>query len=138
MTSLTITRRFAADRARIWRAWTDAVELAAWMWPPSFGTDCAVELREGGGFRLASDSASMAVSGEYLEILPLQRLVFTWRWDGEDDATLVTVTFHDPQDGDAGTEVRIHHERFADPSDCAAHEQGWNDCLDRLPVHLAA
>jgi uncharacterized protein YndB with AHSA1/START domain len=133
MTSLLITRTLAASSERLWRAWTDPVELAAWMWPPSFGTECLVQLEVGGNFRIASESAGMAVSGEYLEVEEPHRLVFTWRWDGEDAETLVTVTF-----APAGSETRLEvlHERFETVEECASHEQGWNDCLDRLPSHL--
>ncbi|SDG70461.1 SRPBCC family protein [Microbacterium pygmaeum] len=135
MTSLTVTRTLAASPARVWRSWTDAAELSTWLWPPSFDTTCEIDLQAGGRFRISSQNAGMAVGGEYLEIDEPSRLVFTWRWDGEEEDTLVTVTF---EASGSGTVLGVRHERFTSAESCASHEQGWNDCLDRLPAHLAS
>lgn len=135
MTSLTITRLLDKDPARVWRAWTDPVELAAWMWPPTFGTRCDVDLRPGGTFRIAAESVGMAVGGEYVEVEEPTRLVFTWRWDGETENSLVTVTLRDTG---SATELTVLHERLTTETSRDNHEQGWNDCLDRLPAHIAA
>jgi uncharacterized protein YndB with AHSA1/START domain len=61
--------------------------------------------------------------------------VQTWLWDGEHDETLVTITLGLTTGG--GTDLTIVHERFATEHDATQHLQGWNDCLDRLPSHLA-
>ncbi|WP_158603061.1 SRPBCC family protein [Jiangella rhizosphaerae] len=131
--TLQLKRRVPADRSRVWRAWTDPAELARWYWPDSFDTQCSIDLRVGGRFRIASEPAGMAVSGEFATVEPPARLVHTWRWDGEDDETLVTVEFLDAPDG--ATDVVVTHERFTDPADSANHAQGWNDCLARLIAH---
>jgi len=44
----------------------------------------------------------MVVAGEYLAVEPPNRLVFTWKWDGETDETLVSVEL---TPNDAGTEL---------------------------------
>jgi uncharacterized protein YndB with AHSA1/START domain len=75
----------------------------------------------------------MAVSGEFVSVEPPARLVQTWRWDGEDEETLVTVTF---ETAEQGTALTIVHERFADDTTRDEHLQGWNDCLDRLTPYL--
>ncbi|WP_162605790.1 SRPBCC family protein [Jiangella aurantiaca] len=131
--TLQLKRHVPADRARVWRAWTDPAELARWYWPASFETSCQVDLRVGGRFRIASAAADMAVSGEFAAVDAPDRLVHTWRWDGEDLETLVTVEFLAADDG--GTDVVVTHERFTDPGQCADHAQGWNDCLARLIAH---
>ncbi|ACQ79317.1 Activator of Hsp90 ATPase 1 family protein [Beutenbergia cavernae DSM 12333] len=128
-TTVRLTRHVAAAPARVWRAWTDADELAAWFWPPSFGTTARVDLRVGGTYRVESTARGMAVSGDVVALEEPHRLVLTWRWDGEDDETLVTVTF---AAADGGTDVVVLHERFTSEEDAANHAQGWNDCLDRL------
>lgn len=131
--TLQLKRRVPAERARVWRAWTDAAELARWYWPASFETSCDVDLRVGGSFRIASARAGMAVSGEFAAVEPPALLVHTWRWDGEETETLVTVEFLDAPGG--GTDVVVTHERFTAPADSANHAQGWNDCLARLVAH---
>ncbi len=79
----------------------------------------------------------MAVSGEYVVVDPPRRLVFTWRWDGAEAVTMVTMELAETAAG-AATELTVVHQRFTDPADRDSHVQGWHDCLDRLPGHLAA
>jgi uncharacterized protein YndB with AHSA1/START domain len=128
-----IARTLDAPPQRVWRALTDPGELTTWFWPPSFTTSARLDPRPGGAYRVAAATPEMAVSGDYVEVEPPQRLVFGWQWDGDDDTSLVTIELV----GDAGlTELRLTHERL--PADAVdAHHQGWSDCLDRLPGHLA-
>jgi uncharacterized protein YndB with AHSA1/START domain len=135
MTELTVTRTLAAPQERVWRAFTRPDELATWLWPGSWEATASVDLRVGGRYRIASAPIGMAVGGEYVAVEPVSRLVQTWQWDGEADETLVTITLAAVE---GGTLLTIVHERFASDEDAASHRQGWNDCLDRLPTHLAA
>src|SRR5436305_4789803 len=88
---LQVTRIMAAPVDRVWRAFTEPAALAAWFWPARFGTTADVDLRIGGRYRIDGPGAGLAVGGEYVAVEPPHRLVFTWRWDGESDDTLVTV-----------------------------------------------
>ncbi|GAA5179018.1 SRPBCC domain-containing protein [Rugosimonospora acidiphila] len=128
-----IGRTLDAPPARVWRAFTDPDELAGWFWPPSFKTSAALDLRPGGQYRIAASTPEMAVSGEYLEVEPPRECAFAWRWDGDDHTSVVRIELLG--DGDL-TELRLAHEQL--PADAVdAHHQGWSDCLDRLPGHLA-
>jgi uncharacterized protein YndB with AHSA1/START domain len=135
MSELTVIRQLKAKPERVWRAWTSPDELAAWIWPPSWGASCTIDLRIGGRFAISSTGASPGVSGEYVAIEPHERIVTTWQWDDEDVETLVTITL---EPSDDGTTLTITHERFNDEETRANREQGWNDCLDRLPGFVAA
>jgi uncharacterized protein YndB with AHSA1/START domain len=134
--ALRVRRTFAARRERVFRAWTDAKELAAWFAPsPDFtivipemdlrvGGICRVEMRHKGGdvHRLNST---------YCEVNPPNRLVFTWRWEMQaaSEETLVTVEFHAL--GDA-TEIVLTHERFTSDAEKQKHDHGWAGCFDQL------
>jgi uncharacterized protein YndB with AHSA1/START domain len=133
MTELTIRRTVPAATERVWRAFTTD-ELAAWLWPSTWGMTAEVDLRVGGRYRVVSESKGMGVSGAFITVEPTSRLVQTWQWDGEDDETLVTIIL-EPEGG--GTALTIVHERFADEQTRDEHLQGWNDCLDRLAPFLA-
>ena len=135
MASLTIERDFAADPERVWRALTDSRELAGWFWPPRLAAAVETDTREGGEYRIASEAGGMAVSGEYRSVDRPGVLVFTWRWDGEDDETLVTVELTPIA---AGTHLRLTHDGFPSAEARDEHAQGWQDCLERLPAHLDA
>lgn len=129
MSSIRIRKHVAAPREAVWRSWTDPHELAAWFWPPAWQTAAEFNAQPGGHWRLSSVVAGMAVGGDIAVVEPETRIVFTWRWDGDPEETLVTVTL---QDAEGGTDVEILHERFADEETRSGHEQGWHDCLARL------
>ena len=132
--SATIERIIPASRERVWKALTSD-ELAGWFWPPRFATTVRLDLRVGGAYRIDGPGAGMAVSGVFVAVDEPDRLVQTWRWDGEDAETLVTFTLAESPEG--GTALTIVHENFADEQSCASHRQGWNDCLDRLVAAFA-
>jgi uncharacterized protein YndB with AHSA1/START domain len=133
MTSVAITRFFAAGPDRVWAAFTDPDALAAWFWPSRLQTKASADVRPGGSYRIESVVGEMAISGEYREVTPPSRLVMTWRWDGEDTESLVTIELSAIG---AGTELTLRHEQLAGDDECMQHEQGWNDCLDRLMSHF--
>jgi uncharacterized protein YndB with AHSA1/START domain len=131
--TITITRTVGASPDRVFEAWTDVAQLAAWWWPQLAGTTYAVDARLGGRFRISSPAIGATVSGVYTEVDPPHRLGFTWSWedDGEPDAVVedtVVVTFVPEAQG---TVVTVAHTSVAHESEGGA-EQGWNDVLDRL------
>jgi uncharacterized protein YndB with AHSA1/START domain len=133
MSTLNFTRVLSAPPERVWRAFTDPAVLAAWFWPQRYATTVEADLRVGGRYRIDGPGAGMAVGGEYVSVEPPSRLIFTWRWDGEAEETLVTL--HLTPAGD-GTALTLTHERFTDETDRDNHTKGWSDCLDRLQDRL--
>lgn len=127
MNSVEITRVIAATPERVWAAFTEPGTLAAWFWPARLSPSVTADVRPGGHYRI--EGTGMAVSGVYREVEPLRRLVFTWRWDGEETESLVTLEF---EASDGKTVLSLRHDRLAAPQERDAHAQGWNDCLDRL------
>jgi len=77
------------------------------------------------------------VVGEFREVKPARRLVFTWTWEAPDPwagiVTLVTVTF---QRRDGGTQVDIHHTELATFEMKTMHQNGWAATLLRLETNL--
>ncbi|QIG39010.1 SRPBCC domain-containing protein [Microbacterium sp. 4R-513] len=133
MASLTIDRDFDADPARVWRALTEASELQRWFWPPRLSPSIETDPRLGGSYRIASDAAQMGVTGEYRVFDPPSALSYSWRWDGEDEVTFVTIQLS--PDGD-GTHLRLTHDGFRTSEGRDENAKGWQDCLERLPSFL--
>ncbi len=83
------------------------------------------------------------VGGEYREVNPPEKLVFTWIWeempldisDWAPPVTLVTVEFFDC---DGATEIVLTHEQFPDERMRDEHNNEWGGCIDRLAQYLAA
>ena len=131
-----VRRHLPATPAEVFRWWTLPDRLAEWMSP--IGTaEAVVDLRPGGSFRIVmkGDGIEIAHQGEYLEIEPPHRLMFTWRspYTG-DEATVVLVEL---QPAAGGTDLRLIHRRL--PTDVReSHRRGWAAMVDRLASVLAA
>lgn len=78
-----ITRVFPARRELVWQAWTDETELAQWLHPFGVSADSvSFDVRVGGRYRytMTNDTTGerFPTGGEYIEVEPFDRLVFTW------------------------------------------------------------
>ena len=129
MATLTVERELPTSPERTWAALTDPHLLSAWFWPPRMQPDARIADTAGGDVRIRSDLADLGISGRVTEAEEPRLLAFTWRWDGEDDETRVTLRLAPHGDG---TRLTLVHEGFADEAAVAHHIEGWNDCLDRL------
>jgi uncharacterized protein YndB with AHSA1/START domain len=138
--SLTIKRRLSAPPALVYQAWTDPEMLMHWFGP----NNCTVfhaeaDVRVGGRFRVrmkATDGEIHDVSGEYLVVVPDERLEFTWAWiTMPERESRVTVTLK--ADGDV-TILTLFHEQFADEAARAGHEYGWTEALGKLERTIEA
>ncbi len=110
-----------------------------WWGPAQFETVRAeMDVRVGGRFRKvarAPDGEEHEASGVYREVVPDEKLVFTWAWRSTPEReTLVTVAFK--PDGD-GTVLTLTHEQFADEPTRDRHHDGWSGTLDKLERYLA-
>jgi uncharacterized protein YndB with AHSA1/START domain len=107
---------------------TDPQKIVRWK-----GVDATVEASPGGVYRVNVTGANHAV-GEYVEIDPPRRVVFTWGWEGDEQLPpgSSTVTIELIPDGDA-TIVRLTHSGLPEGAD-AAQLQGWEHFLPRLAI----
>ena len=140
---LTIRRSFAAPRALVFSAWTEPQHLAQWSCPRGFTfTENRGDLRVGGTFSAtmrAPEGSYHRLRGEYREIVPPERLVFTHCWVDEHGntgpQTLVTVTL---TERNGRTEMNFHQGVFESVAARDGHAQGWTSCFERLAELLAA
>jgi glutathione S-transferase len=136
-TSLEIKRFINAPRERVYKAWTDPAELQRWFGPEDVRTiKIDADVRVGGKYRwdlLKQDGEEWACLGEYRELVPGKKIVFTWKWDDDQNwvehNSVVTVEL---SDRDGGTEVRLVHEKLPSEESRDRHNEGWNSVLDRL------
>ena len=138
--SLTIKRRFNAPPAKVFAAWTDPEKVKRWMGPGEIKTVRAEnDLRVGGRYHigmLTPAGEAHDVSGVYREIVPNQKLVYSWAWKSTPEReSLVTVTF---KEEGGGTLLTLTHEQFFDEAARDSHEGGWNGALVKLEKYLAA
>ena len=135
--SLEIKRLIKAPRDRVYAAWTDPAQLKQWFGPEKVQTrDLVADAHVGGKFRwdlINSEGEEMTCRGEYRELEPGKKIVFTWAWDDdetwENQLSLVTVELSDRE---GGTELRLTHENLPNEQSRDGHTEGWNSALDKL------
>lgn len=139
--SLTLTRRFRARPEKVWAAWTDPETLIGWFCTTKAkpGTMRAeLDVRVGGRYRISFDMVSgeySEVGGVYREVLPNEKLVFSWAWHStRERESLVTVSIK--PDG-AGSLMVFTHEQFFDEAARDNHAKGWNELFGQLETILA-
>jgi uncharacterized protein YndB with AHSA1/START domain len=131
--SLTLKRRLKAPPGKVFAAWTDPEKMKRWMGPGEITAMRAEsDTRVGGRYRIVMHMGGEAhdVSGAYREIVPNEKLVYTWAWKSTPEReSLVTITFK--PDG-AGTLLTLAHEQFVDADARDRHQHGWTGALDKL------
>jgi uncharacterized protein YndB with AHSA1/START domain len=139
--SVTLARRIKASPAKVFAAWTDAEKLIRWFGPHQTvdgSVQAELDVREGGRYRIGfktDDGEYHQVGGVYREVVPDQRLQFTWAWHTTPEReSLVTVTVR--PDGD-GTLLTLLHEQFFDQAAADGHKRGWTGTLDKLEQFFA-
>ena len=140
-TSLEIKRFINAPRARVYAAWTDPAQLKEWWGPESVRTrNLVADARVGGKYRwdlTNPEGEEMTVFGEYRELVPGKKIVFTWKWDDDENwEGHNSVVMVELSDRDGGTEVRLVHEKLPSEESRDRHNEGWNGVLDRLEKFL--
>jgi uncharacterized protein YndB with AHSA1/START domain len=139
--SLEIKRFFKAPRDRVYAAWTDPARLKQWFGPEKVQTrELIADARVGGEFRwdlTDPDGDRMTCHGEYRELQPNRKIVFTWQWqDDENWEEHVSVVTVELSDRDGGTELRLLHEKLPSEQSRDGHTSGWNSALDKLEKFL--
>jgi uncharacterized protein YndB with AHSA1/START domain len=135
-------RRFDAPRDLVFRAYTDAEILPQWWGPHGYTTRVdQLELHPGGKWRFVQHDAEgneFAFRGEYREVLPPERLVGTFEFEGMPGHIAVeTMTL---QEVDGGTKLiavmRFDTKEERDGMLASGMEQGAAESLDRFEALL--
>jgi uncharacterized protein YndB with AHSA1/START domain len=125
-----VERVIPASPERVFAAWTDPAILAQWMSPVGHA-EAEVEPWVGGRLRVTMIGPGVRIehTGEYRELVPGHRLVFTWQspYTGP-GPSLVTVELREVA---AGTALTLVHEQLP-PEQVESHRGGWGPMLDRL------
>lgn len=124
--------RIDAPPEVIFKFFVDPEQMIRWK-----GVEATLDPRPGGIYRVNVTGADI-VRGEYVEVSPNERVVFTWGWEGEGNpvpsgSSTVEITL--VPDG-ATTLVRLrHHGLPGGPED--RHAEGWEHYLARLAAAAA-
>jgi uncharacterized protein YndB with AHSA1/START domain len=140
--TLILRRVLNATPERAFQAWTSPEHIQQWMRPePGMVVPLArMDLRVGGRFRIQMqnpDGEYFTAAGEFREVKPPARLVYTWDWEKDGSGTefgelegktsLITVEFLRMG---GQTEFVMTHTRFASVASRDSHAQGWTRAVE--------
>lgn len=134
--TIKLHRVIAASPDKVYRAFIEADAIAQWL--PPYGFTCTVQTLEpkvGGkhrmSFRNFTTGNSHSFGGEYLELIPNERLRYSDKFDDENlpGEMAVTVTLTKVS---VGTEINIEQSGIPDLIPAEACYLGWQESLDKL------
>jgi uncharacterized protein YndB with AHSA1/START domain len=140
--SVRLHRVLRATPEKVFRAFTDADAMVKWLPPHGFtGKVHHLDPRVGGTFRVSftnlSSGQSHAFGGEYLEVVPNERLRYTDKFDDPNmpsimvsTVTLTPVAF--------GTDLHVVQEGIPEMIPVEACYLGWQESLTLLTLLVEA
>ena len=135
-TQILSTREFAAPRQLVYRAYTEPDLIRRW-WGGDQGevTVAEVDLRVGSRWRyVLGANGGVAFHGEYREIVPDERLVYTEVFDGMPDSEAVDTVSFGERDGGTALSVLVQHScrEHRDMHVDSGMEVGLQEAMDHL------
>jgi uncharacterized protein YndB with AHSA1/START domain len=131
-------RVLRAPPGRVYRAFLDPDAMAKWLPPHGFtGRVLHMDARTGGSYRMQfthwGNGQTHAFGGEYLELVPDQRIVHTDRFDdpGLPGEMRTTITFAPVP---VGTEIAVVQEGIPAVIPTSACYLGWQESLQLLAL----
>lgn len=139
---LRIERTLPAPRPLVYLAFTEPARMLQWFGPHGFeGTTLDVDVREGGAWRggmRGPDGVEHVASGVYREVVPNERLVFTYAWEEQGVRGHETVCRVELVDLGAQTRLVFTQGPFQTVSSAKGHEGGWSEAFERLASSVAS
>lgn len=136
---LKIERDFSAPLEQVFAALTQPALMSQWFFGfPEGSARIEQTFLVGGTYQIEmipnpgseecqASCCGAVIHGEYLEIVPNNRLVFTWKHDCIVDYSEVTIELSTTS---TGTRLKLMHRVATDLVDL--HRGGWNRCFDNL------
>ena len=152
--AVVIERTFDAPASLVWQMWVDPDHFAAWYGPAGVTIPVArMDVRVGGSrlvcmeMQTPSGARQMWFTGEYREVVPTSRLVYTEAMADEHGNVLSPEQMGMPTGHPAVTEIIVELEDIAGrtkmimthvgiPADSPG-AMGWNMALDKLAVYVS-
>lgn len=133
---LIVKRIINAGIDSVFEAFSKPEIMRMWFYPDEdMSAEVSNTFRVGGGYVIKMHTKTgdtYTHTGEYLEIVSPEKIVFTWNSDFVND-TVVTVTLSEAEDG---TEVVLSHDFLPEGELTHKHRSGWGGCLDRLDAYF--
>ncbi len=145
--ALVIRRVIKAKRDRVFAAWTDPQQMSQWFYCGIGSALVTNTLRVGGSYEnkmllypdaqhpgcgTSTEPDTYTHFGEYLEIIPPEKIVFTWNSAIVSDSR-VTIELRDLGES---TELLLTHALLETEDLRQKHSFGWEGCLANLVTYF--
>jgi uncharacterized protein YndB with AHSA1/START domain len=135
-------RVFRSTPERVYKAFIDPDAMAKWLPPNGFtGRVHEMDARVGGSYKMSftnfSTGSSHSFGGEFVELVPNEKLRYTDRFDDPNLSGEMTTTVSLKQVS-VGTEVSIVQEGIPDAIPAEACYLGWQESLNLLTLLVEA
>jgi uncharacterized protein YndB with AHSA1/START domain len=141
---IVMTRVFDAPRELVFKAYTDPNAIPQWWGPRRYATTVdQMDVRPGGAWRFVNqgpDGSEFAFRGEYRVIVPPERLVYTFEFEGMPGHILVeTITFEEHDGKTTLTNTSLFDSgEDRDGMLASGMTEGATESMDRLAEYLQA
>ena len=139
---LEMSRQFAASRERVFDAFSNYEAMALWFGPHGCHvSEGEIDFTVGGKYRLqvqGENNEVNTVGGIFQEIVPPERLVFTWRWEpnGENSPEEMEVVINFIKLESGKSELRLRQTLVPNQEVAEQHGWGWGETFERLETSL--
>ena len=135
-------RVYTSKPDRVYKAFIDPDAMAKWLPPNGFtGKVHSMDARVGGSYKMSftnfSNGQSHSFGGEFLELVPGERLVYTDKFDDPNLPGEMRTTVEIKQVS-VGTEINITQEGIPDAIPVEACYLGWQESLSLLKMLVEA
>ena len=132
-----MTRTFNAPRELVFRAMTQADLIERWWGPGRYTTHVdKLDLRPGGGWRFLNhgEEGEFAFRGEFREIVPPEKIVWTFEWEGMPGHISVETLVLEERDGQTTVTATSLYDSKEDRDGMlnSGMEEGAVESYDRL------
>ncbi|MGH2752893.1 MAG: SRPBCC family protein [Actinomycetota bacterium] len=139
---IVMTREFDAPRALVFQAHTSCEHMSRWWGPRKYEiVSCDIDFRPGGKWRIVHrgpDGDEYAFRGEYREIVPPERIVWTFEFEGfPGNVTVETMTLDEYDGKTTFTATSVYDT--VDQRDAmlqSGMEEGATETMERLDEYL--
>ena len=123
MRSIYKTYFISAPVKDVYEAWVDNETIV----PPAI--KLRINATVGGEYRLVSvmGKESWVMQGFFKEVIPYQKLVYSWQWNNDGHISEITVDFNMTEEG---TEITLLHKNLHSEQAVNMHEQGWDSYIE--------
>ena len=131
MTEAAVEQHIAASPSTVYQYLTESEKWSQWQ-----GESASLDSRPGGIFSMIMGNG-MNARGQFVELVPDKRVVFTWGWIDRPGIPPGSTTVAIELNEDAGGTLLVLTHREIPVDEAAMQKMGWTHYLPRLAIVAA-